>query len=68
MILDTPGKTENIENDPKLSGGPLTRSKSKNVQGMHAAELHDLQQLTRRCLESYLEDSCKEYHVWSLEN
>lgn len=61
MILDSPRKIENIENDSKLSSGLLTHSKSKNVQGMHAKELHDLQQVTKRCSENHFEDSWKEY-------
>ncbi|XP_019256250.1 PREDICTED: uncharacterized protein LOC109234635 [Nicotiana attenuata] len=67
-ILDSPGKAENIEYDPELSSGLLAHSKSKSARGMHTEELHNLQQLIRRCLESHLEDSCKEYHVWSLED
>lgn len=40
-ILDCPDKAEHIVDDLELSSVPLTHSKSENVQGVRARELHE---------------------------
>lgn len=44
MILDSLDKAKHIMYHLELSTIRLTHSKSKNVQGVHARELHDLQE------------------------
>lgn len=46
-ILESPDKAEHIVDDLELSSVPLTRSKSKNVQGVHTGEVHYLQEFSR---------------------
>lgn len=52
--------------DSKMSNGPSTHFRIKNIQEMHARELHDLQKLTRKYLKNYFEDSSKEYLFYIL--